>query len=230
MKFNDMVEYLSRARVVDLSKKATPGAAEGPLDTGKRKYEIEPFVYPPGETMHTIEMESHISTHVEAPSHFVPARHGKSARDISELPLNTFFGTAVLVDCNNLPPKTPIGRDVLGKFRIAEGDIVLIGKCPHGGNDRCYLAREGAEYLLEKGIKMVGVDDTVFPEDPEFEGKDLTKYFTHDLMLSHDIPIIEGLANLEELRKGRFLFFGFPANMGGLEAFPIRAVAIEGTE
>ena len=82
MKFKDVVEYLSRARVVDLSKKATPGAAEGPLDTGKRKYEIEPFVYPPGEAMHTIEMESHISTHVEAPSHFVPARHGKTARSL----------------------------------------------------------------------------------------------------------------------------------------------------
>jgi kynurenine formamidase len=92
------------------------------------------------------------------------------------------------------------------------------------------LAKEGVEYLLQKKIKLVGVDDTVFPENPEFAGKNLNKYFTHDLMLSNEIPIIEGLANLGELKKQRFLFFGFPAKMGGLESFPIRAVAIEGIE
>ena len=31
-------------------------------------------------------------------------------------------------------------------------------------------------------------------------------------------------------KEKRFLFFGFPAKMGGLESFPIRAVAIEGVE
>jgi len=42
------------------------------------------------------------------------------------------------------------------------------------------------------------------------------------------VRLIEGPANLEELKKPRFLFFGFPAKMGGLESFPIRAVAVEG--
>jgi len=230
MNIEDVAEYLSRARIIDLSKKVSPGRADGPLDTGKRKYEIKPFAYPPGETMHHIEMESHISTHVEAPSHFVPARHGTGAKDISDLLITTFFGMAVLVDCKDVPPKTPIEGKVLEVFGIKEKDIVLIGNCPHGGGDRCYLAKEGAEYLVAKKVKMVGVDDTVFPENPEFEGKDLNKYFTHDLLLSNDIPLIEGLANLAELKQKRFLFFGFPAKMGGLEAFPIRAVAIEEIE
>ncbi len=230
MKIEEVVDYLSYARVIDLSKKAIPGEAEGPLDTGNRKYEIKPFSFPPGEIMHVIEMESHISTHVEGPSHFVPARHGSAAKDIDELPLITFFGMAVLADCSDLAPRTPIGGKILDRFQISERDIVLLGKCPHRGMDRCYLAKEGAEYLLQRRIKMLGVDDTVFPEDPEFDGKDLTKYFTHDLLLSNDIPLIEGLVNFDHLKKGRFLFFGFPANMGGLEAFPIRAVAIEGTD
>ncbi len=50
MKIEDIVSYLSHARIIDLSKKALPGKAEGPLDTGKRKYEIRPFSFPPGET------------------------------------------------------------------------------------------------------------------------------------------------------------------------------------
>jgi len=230
MKINDIAAYLSNGRLVDLSKKVTPGKAEGPVDTGKRKYEIEPFFFPPGEIMHNIEMESHISTHVEAPSHFVPARYGKSAQDVSELPLAKFFGIAVLVDCRDLAPKTAIGAEILTRFEIQEKDIVLIGRSPHEGGKRSFLAKEGAEYLVQKKIKMVGFDDTVYPEDPRLLPKDLRTYFTHDLMLSNGIPIIEGLANLVELRKPRFLFFGFPAKMGGLESFPIRAVAIEGNE
>jgi kynurenine formamidase len=230
MRIEDVAAYLSKARIIDLSKKVVPGKAEGPLDTGKRRYEIKTFVFPPGELMHNIEMESHISTHVEAPSHFVPVRHGRSAHDVSELALTKFFGMAVLVDCKNFAPKTAIGAEVLARFQIQENDIVLIGKCPHRGEERSYLVKEGVEYLLQKKIKMVGVDDTVYPENPELRPKDLKTYFTHDLMLSNDIPIVEGLANLEELKKPRFLFFGFPAKMGGLESFPIRAVAIEGNE
>ncbi len=227
MKIQEVSSFFENARIVDLSKKVVPGGAEGPLDTGKRKYEIKSFTFPPGEIMHYIDMESHISTHIEAPSHFVPVRHKRPAHDISEVPLTRFFGMAVLVDCKDLAPRTPMDGPILGRFPIQKGDIVLVGNCSHPGPDRCYLAKGGIEYLVQKDIKMVGVDDTVFPENPEFSMKALEKYFCHDFMLSNGIPIIEGLANLGELKKQRFLFFGFPAKMGGLESFPIRAVALE---
>ena len=72
------------------------------------------------------------------------------------------------------------------------------------------------------------MDDTVFPENPQVLVKEIEKYYLHDLMLSNEIPIIEALSGLDQLRKTRFLFFAFPARMGGLESFPVRAVAIEG--
>lgn len=56
----------------------------------------------------------------------------------------------------------------------------------------------------------------------------MRRYYLHDLLLSSEIPIIEALSGLDQLRKTRFLFFAFPAKMGGLESFPVRAVAIEG--
>jgi kynurenine formamidase len=227
MKLEDVVAYLTQRRVVDLSKKVTPGKAEGPLDTGQRKYEIKPFTFPPGELMHNIEMESHISTHVEAPSHWVPVVHKRSAHDVSEVDLSRFFGMAVLINCKDLAPRTSIGKEVLERYQIQENDIVLIGNCPHQKENRCYLIKEGVEYLLQKKIKMIGIDDTVYPENPNLLPKDLKTYFCHDLMLSNEIPIIEGLVNLGEMKRPRFLFFGFPAKMGGLESFPIRAVAIE---
>ena len=147
MKLDEVCSFLSKARIIDLTKKVSPGKAEGPLDTGKRKYEIKKFTFPPGEVMHFIEMESHISTHIEAPSHFVPVRHGRPAHDISEVAVTRFFGMSVLVDCEDLAPKTPIGAKILERFRIQEEDIVLIGKCPHQGEDRCYLAKDGVGVL-----------------------------------------------------------------------------------
>ncbi|MGO8704642.1 MAG: cyclase family protein [Candidatus Brocadiia bacterium] len=228
MKLEQVCRWLTNGRIVDLTKKASPGNAEGPVGTGKRKYEIREFRYPPGEIMHFIDMESHISTHVEAPSHFVPVLHGRPAHDVSEVALDRFFGMAVLVDCKDLAPKTPIGAAVLRQAQVRQDDIVLIGKCPHPGENRCYMARDGVEYLLEKKIKLVGVDDTVFPENPQVLGKEIEKYYLHDLLLSNEIPIIEALSSLDQLRKTRFLFFAFPARMGGLESFPVRAVAIEG--
>ena len=218
----DVARYLSSGRVLDLSRKVTPGGADGPLGATKRRYEIKAFTHPPGELMRYIDMESHISTHVEAPSHLF----GESAHDITEVALSKFFGMAVLVDCKDFAPKTPIVPEILKRFPIQENDIVLIGRCPHGGQDRSYMVKEGAEYLLAKKIKMIGFDDSVYPENPKSILKDLKAYFTHNL-ISYEIPIIEMLTNLEELKSPRFLFFGFPAKMGGLEAFPIRAVAIE---
>ena len=230
MKIEDVAANLAKARIVDLSKKVSPGAAEGPVGLPPRKYEIKQFKFPPGELMHNIEMESHISTHVEAPSHFVPVSRGHDADDISEMPLTNLFGMAVFVNCKGLPAKSEVGREVLDRFPIGAGDIVLVGNAGHPGWDRPYIGKEGAEYFLEKKIKMLGVDDTVFPEATQFLMKDLKSYFIHDLMLSNNIPIIEGLVNLGALRQTRFLFFGVPAKMGGLESFPIRAIAFEGDD
>jgi kynurenine formamidase len=217
--------YLARSRLVDLTKKVVPGKAKGPFETGSRLYEIEPFSYPPGELMHRIRMESHISTHLEAPSHYVTPRYGRKAKDISELPLKSFIGLAVLINCKDFSPRTAIGRHMLESFRILEHDIVLLGNSPYTGDDRCFLAKDGAEYLVEKKVKMLGVDDSVFGENPRYRLRVFEKYHTHDLLLSNNIPIIEGLANLDKIGRERFLFFGIPARMGGLESFPIRAVA-----
>ncbi|MEW5815863.1 MAG: cyclase family protein [Spirochaetota bacterium] len=218
---------LTQARIIDLSKKVEPGKATGPFETGNRKYEIEPFTYPPGELMHYIQMESHISTHVEAPNHYVTPRYQKKAKDISEIPLERFFGMAIFVNCKDLPARTAIGIEILEKAKIKKNDIVLFGNSSHTEAHRCYLSKEGAEYLVQKSIKMAGIDDTVFGENPEFRHKVFENYFTHDLLLKNDIPLIEGLTNLDQLRKERFFFIGIPAKMGGLESFPIRAVAIE---
>ncbi len=63
--------------VVGAHHDSAPGAPGMPA----RWYQIGQFTYPPGELMHYIAMESHISTHVEAPSHFLPALHNRPGNE-----------------------------------------------------------------------------------------------------------------------------------------------------
>jgi arylformamidase len=216
-----------RYQIVDLSERVEPGKAFGPLND-KRRYDIRPFAFPPGETMHQIDMESHIGTHVEAPSHFMMARHGKKAKDVSELPLDSFMGEAVFINLSKCKPRQALTSEDMKKEGVRKGDIVLLGNSPYIG-ERPFVTAETTKWLAELGIKMIGFDRSVEIEPPH-EPKSLEKYFMHDRMLSNDIPMIECLANLDKLKKRRFFFLGVPAKMGGLDSFPIRAVALEPIE
>ena len=219
---------LTRSRIVDLSKQVAPGGAQGPPGAPARWYQIGRFIYPPGELMHYIAMESHISTHVEAPSHFLPARHNRPGDDVSEVPLDRFFGMAAFVNCRDMAENTQIGSDILKAFQIEVGDIVVVGNSPWHASQRPWLDSEGIDYLVDdRRIKMIGFDDTVYVERPEVSGKDLAGYYLHDKTLSNGIPVIEQMAHLNDLSQPRFFFMGIPAAMGGLDSFPIRAVAIE---
>jgi arylformamidase len=218
-------DVLKGYRLVDLSKVMMPGDVHGPVGAGKRRLEIREFAYPPGETMHQVDMETHIGTHVEAPRHFVNARHGRDGKDISQLPLESLFGEAVLVNLAGFTAGHAITAEDVAGFGVRAGDIVFFGNGSHGGTDRPWITRGAAESLARTRIRMAGIDDSVFPEEPKYMSRDLTRYHTHDALLSNDIPFIEGLANLAAVSRGRFFFFGLVAPIARLEAFPIRAVA-----
>jgi kynurenine formamidase len=220
-----LASLLAACRVIDLSKRVEPGKVAGPVGMGPRKYELKPFTFPPGEMMTEIWMENHISTHVETPAHFMGPRHGRKGMDVSEVPLTSFYGEAVLVNLAQFAK----GQEVLPADVQAAGavahDIILFGNAPHDGKDRPYLGEAVARYLAELPARMIGIDDTVFPENPAVLLKELDKYFIHDFLLSRDICLVEGLVNLGSLPAGRFVFFGVPPAMGGCDSFPIRAMA-----
>jgi kynurenine formamidase len=50
----------------------------------------------------------------------------------------------------------------------------------------------------------------------------------HHILLARDaeIVVVEGLTNLDQVPKERFIFSGFPLNFKGRDGSPIRAVAI----
>jgi len=221
-----LAELLASCRVVDLSKKVEPGKVFGRQGRGPRKYHLTRFTYTPGEIMHVVEMETHISTHVESPLHFMGPAHGIRGKDISELPVESFFGPAVFVNLAGRPVNYEVRPEDVEAVGARPGDIILFGNSSQEGADLPFLGREVAEYLASLPARMVGIDDTVYPESPQVTGRHLDKYFLHDNLLSNEIPLIEGLANLDALTATRFVFFGVPPALNGCDAFPIRALAL----
>lgn len=215
-------KWLDKVRIVDLSYTLHPGKE-------RRRLEIRSFAYGPGETMHDIDTMSHIGTHVEVPSHFIDACYGLKGKDLSQIPIKSFLGEAIFINQADKGVRQPITVEDLKQEGVDEGDIVLIGNSPYPRGEKPYLPAEAVRWLAEKKIKMIGFDTTVGIEEPRTTGekRKLKDMATHDNMLKNDIPIIEVLTNMGELRKKRFFFIALPVSVVGLDSFPIRALAFE---
>jgi len=48
----------------------------------------------------------------------------------------------------------------------------------------------------------------------------------HKILLSENIPIIEGLINLDKVLGKRFQFIALPLKISGVDGSPIRAIAL----
>jgi len=213
----DIVEVLGRYRLVDLSDEVQPNTLKvnGEYLRGNqtRRFNIQQFINAEDKTyMHFIEAESHIGTHVEGPSHL-----RGDLKSLVDIPLDRFMGEAIVL---KFEANTPIRPENLKA--VKEGDIVLMWS-PSGA----YITSEAADYLAEKRIKMLGVQN-VSPEEPgPSHITSEVKLATHKALLENDIPIIEGLVNLDKIKCERVFFVGLPMKISRLDSSWIRAVAFE---
>ncbi|MBS7634135.1 cyclase family protein [Candidatus Bathyarchaeota archaeon] len=222
----DIVESIKKYRIVDLSAEVKPNVLKvnGEFIRGNqiRKFNLQQFINAEDKTyMHFIESESHIGTHVEGPSHL---REG--LKSCMEIPLEKFMGEAIVLKFEAAGTE---GSDESGfpikpehLTEVKKDDIVLMWS-PGGA----YVTSEAAEYLASKHIKMLGVQG-VQPDDPRaYKPNSNIKPATHIALLENEIPIIEGLINLDKIREKRVFFIGLPLKIAHLDSSWIRAIALE---
>lgn len=213
------MEFPARGRIVDLSAEVCPGilkvSGEYTWGSEVRRCELRQFRTGTDHTlMHWFDTETHIGTHVEVPAHLFD-----EGRSCAEMPLETFLGEAVVLRFDHA---CTIGPSDFEEVRA--GDIVLLWS-PAGGPPPA-ISLEGAQCLAGKPIKMLGVQN-VSPDDPRaYEAGATVRADTHEELLRKDIPIIEGLVNLETLPQQRVFFMGLPLRVAHMDSSWIRAVAI----
>ncbi len=215
-----MIVDLSKYRVIDLSMRVEPGVLtlDGSYLHGseERRLEARQFVYrPDGMIMHWVETETHIGTHVEGPTH-----HPSGKVDVASLPLETFLGEAVVLRFGHLGP-------VHGKPRaiepgmltdVKQNDIVLMWS-PYSGGASPYISPESARYLAGLPIKMIGIQGVGLEAPGSLE--------SHEQFLLNRIPIIEGLTNLDTVKRDRVFYVGLPIRFASLDSSWVRAIALE---
>lgn len=175
--------------------------------------------------MSNISMVSHIGTHIEVPYHLFPDGY-----DLSEMPLDTFYGEAVLLDFSEIQKRIEITKEQVIAAAdkaggIQPGDIVLcnLGYShlygQEGYSQSPYFSTAAIEWLAEAGIKMMGVDagGVEIPASNE--------HVNHAALFKKGIALIENVANLNQLPCSRFYLAAFPYPIKGVEAFPLRVVA-----
>lgn len=182
----------------------------------------------------TISMSVHSATHIDAPLHYI-----KSGKSVDEIPLEMTMGEASVVDLSykrNNEGITPEDLENNGGH-IKEGDFVILRTdWPEKmwGNmefwkQAPYLTKEGAEWISKKKPKAVGFD---FPQDyaiREIESRapEIDEFVVHNVFLKKGILNIEYLTNLKSIREKRVKFMAIPLKLKGVEASPVRAIAIE---
>jgi kynurenine formamidase len=240
----------------DLSQRWGHGMPQWPSRSNLNVRTLE-FHAKDGLLVQQFEGIMHRGTHMDAPIHVQ-----ENTPSITGYPLWRFFGTGVAVaipkgkwgvitpkDLENAEPK------------IRKSDIVMLNTGSHHkyGDNPDYFAyspglyKEAAEWLVERKVKLVGVDVQALdhplgtflgphgpgPAQPHLNdeykaqtGRDILEDFpywepAHKIMMTNGIPGIENIGgDLDKITGKRCTFFAFPWRWPDGEGCALRVVAV----
>lgn len=173
-----------------------------------------------GANVSTLAFGSHTATHVDAAKHFFD-----DGQPVDELPLDRLVGPCIVIEFDDAVMS--VGRAELERHDLHATKRVLIKtrnsrvlqKQSEFVKDYTYVAPDGAEYLVERGIELVGVD---YLSVEQFRSG---HHRTHRTLLGAGVVIIEGLA-LAAVPPGEYQLVCLPLRLRGLDGAPARAVLI----
>jgi arylformamidase len=163
---------------------------------------------------------SHTATHVDAQHHMIDG-----GWTVDRMKLDVLIGPALLV---RLPDDVmAITAAHLANVNLEGVERILFATRNSGFNrevefrkDFTYLAPDAAELLVQRSIKLVGIDYLSIEQFKSGHHK------THKTLLGADVIIIEGLA-LAGVPAGRYELICLPLSLPGLDGAPARVVLRE---
>ena len=168
-----------------------------------------------------ISLGVHTGTHMDAPKHFI-----KDGRSIDKLPLETSVGPARVIEIKD---KISIKPEELKQHNIKKGERILFKtvnspRCWQTDafvNDFVFVTRDAAQFLVDAGVILVGVDylSVGSPLDPE----KAMRPDTHQILLGAGLYLIEGL-NLTAVKAGDYNLICLPLKLMDAEGSPVRAI------
>ena len=184
----------------------------------------------------------HGGTHLDAPVHFAQGR-----QSVDEIPLQRFFGPAVVVDVRKQSEENADYQVTIDDLMRAEADgtmtaetIVLLrtgfssrwpdaarylGTAERGAEAVAKLHFPGlhpdaAKWLVAKGVRAVGIDTA------SIDYGQSTLFESHRILYAADLPAFENLTALDRLPTRGAFIVALPMKIADGTGAPLRAVAI----
>ena len=208
--------------IYDISLSISPNLPTWPGDPGLK---LEQYAsMDKGEHYNATQISSsvHLGTHVDAPRHFL-----NDGNTVEQLPLEVLTGPCYVTQ---LPDGIEaITAEVLDRTEItSEMKRVLFGTSnshywakgeSRFQTDFVAITEDGAEWLVERGIQLVGVDYlSVAPYEESIP--------THTVLLKAGVVIVEGL-NLANIMRGFYDLYCLPLKIAGSDGAPARAILVQ---
>ena len=222
---------LSNCKIIELSHPLFPGAEEYPYDVesgpvedyiphyqGKRRDDQWYIIS-------RLKLWSHTGTHMEAPWHY--REHGA---DIAGISLQQTVGECAVVDLRGKAVGEPVSLDEIMAqgAHICKGDIVFVNTGyghlyrTERSHDRPWFRVEAIRWLAEDmqisclGVDCSGTEDRTQAQQPN-----------HRMLFDHNIPLIEHLANLDQITRKRIFVVAVPLRLHRCDASPLSVIAFE---
>jgi arylformamidase len=208
--------------IYDISLTISPSLPTWPGDPGLNLEQFESMDKGAHANVTSISTSLHLGTHVDAPHHFL-----NNGQTVESLPLDILTGQCYVVQ---LPDGVDeISAEVLARTEInSDMKRVLFGTSNSHywvqaeakfQEDFVAITEDGAEWLVEHGVKLVGVDYLSVAPFGDSEP-------THKVLLNAGVVVVEGL-NLSGVVRGFYDLYCLPLKIAGADGAPARAILIQ---
>ena len=207
-------------RLFDVSLPVHPRMLTWPSDPPVEVEETSRMARGDHANVSRLALGTHTGTHVDPPFHFIDG-----APTVDQLPLDAFIGPAVVLDLRAVRSQiTPSDLAASGLpdgaervlFRTTNSDLWADPE-PAFPDEYVSLTVEGARWLVERGIRLVGTDFL------SIEKRGAPGHPTHVALLDAGVVIVEGL-DLRAVEPGAYRLAVLPLKVAGGDGAPARAL------
>lgn len=209
-------------QIIDVSLSIAPDMLTWPGDP-PAEVERRKHLATDGSNVSELRIGTHTGTHVDPPLHFIDGAMG-----IDHVSLEALYGPATVI---HLPDADgPLGADDLEAAEVPDGTERLLIRTsnsdlwsrqppiPFPDRYAC-LSLEGAEWVVERGLRLVGVDFL------SVEQRGAAGHPVHVELLSHGVVIVEGL-DLGAVDAGSYVLACLPLKVREGDGGPARAALL----
>lgn len=182
---------------------------------------------------HQLILNEHNGTHVDSFGHYI---NKPGYELIDQIPVSALCGPALTIPAGFLQPRQTLEAAHIEEWeakngKIPKGHIVFLdydwmkywALRPNEGHFTANypgLGKSGAELLVSRGVRLVGVDTLGVDADGAVDDP------AHLVLLSNRVPIVENLRNLGKLQGKKAFFVALPLLIRGGSASPVRPIAL----